>query len=142
MGRKTLLRAKTRRAIWQNWGYLLLPIIAWAWYFTNIGVGPLAALSGAALGYFLVQARVPCCATIRSGEYCRNNATGLLGGCHLRQHRWQNIKMLLRRQQWTQWASGLFRRTNGIAASLSALATAASTVIAAGALVVALANPS
>ncbi|WP_244418962.1 hypothetical protein [Streptomyces hygroscopicus] len=39
---------------------------------------------------------------------CRNNASGLLLGCHIRQHRWQKLKMLVARRQIRAFCSGLF----------------------------------
>jgi hypothetical protein len=132
-----LMKKSTRDALFKYWGYLLLPALYWAWFVGDVGYGPLALLSTIAAGYFLLQAKVPCCAENRDLTFCRNNARGLLGGCHIVQHRWQNLKMLIHRNRWARLGRGLFRRIEGSAVALSAVATVASTVIAAGALVVA-----
>jgi hypothetical protein len=87
--------------------------------------------------FFLFQAKVPCCAENRDSTFCRNNAWGLLGGCQIVQHRWQNVKLLIHRSSWGRFFRGVFRRVEGGAAALSALGTLASAFIAAGALVVA-----
>jgi hypothetical protein len=80
---------------------------------------------------------VPCCAENRDGTFCRNNASGLLGGCQIIQHRWQNVKLLIRRSCWVRFARGIFRRFEGGAAALSAMGSVVSTLIATGGLVVA-----
>jgi hypothetical protein len=133
----------------RSWGYLLLPIILWAWFIAQLGLLPIVIMSAAATLFFLLQAKVPCGAEIRdrdpnTGEHllCRRNATGILGGCELKSHRWQNVKMLVRRSLWGRLVRSLFRRTNGVAASLSALATVLSMFIALGALVVSIVKPS
>jgi hypothetical protein len=132
-----LIRKSTRRAISRYWGYLLLPVLYWAWFVGELGYGPLTILSTVAGAFFLFQAKVPCCAANRDGTFCRNNAHGLLGGCHIAQHRWQNLKMLIRQSSWGRLAHGLFRRVSGGAATLSAVGSVASALIAAGALLVA-----
>ncbi|GHH49407.1 hypothetical protein GCM10018775_45030 [Streptomyces umbrinus] len=57
----------------------------------------------------LFQAPVTCGAPVRGREDgCRNNASGLLLGCHIRQHRWQKLKPLIVRRQVREFCSGLF----------------------------------
>jgi hypothetical protein len=96
-----------------------------------LGIGSLLATA-----YFLFQAPVPCCAENRNRTFCRNNAHGIIGGCHLKQHRWQNLKMLVHRQSWARLFSGLFRRVSGNAAAVGALASWTSATVAAVALIV------
>lgn len=50
------------------------------------------ALSLAALGYFLFQAPMWCGAETRKGDWCRKNSHGLLRGCSIRQHKWQQLR--------------------------------------------------
>ena len=106
------------------------------WFVGDLTYGPLAILSTASVAFFLFQAPVPCCAENRDGTFCRNNATGILGGCHYKQHKWQNFKLLVRRQSWARLGRGLFRHVSGHAAAVAALAGSASALIAAVALVV------
>ncbi len=70
------------------WGYLALVVAVLGFVLHSLGF----AVSLAALGYFLVQAPVWCCAVTRTGQLCRDNSRGLLLGCHRRQHRWQRLK--------------------------------------------------
>jgi hypothetical protein len=64
-------------------------------------------LSTLAAIFFLFQAKVPCCAENRVGTFCRNNAWGLLGGCRIVQHRWQNVKLLIHRSSWGRFFRGV-----------------------------------
>jgi hypothetical protein len=86
-------------------------------------------LSVAALGYFLFQAPLWCGAATREGEACRNNSSGLLIGCHLREHKWQKIKMTFVSRRWHELNRGLWATPrdgvttlSGVAAAVSALA--------------------
>lgn len=90
------------------------------WFEFGFNQWILAALSGLVVLYGLFRAPVPCCASGREGP-CRNNAKGLLRGCWIQQHRWQNAKMLVQRQSWAQWARSTFRSIGGNAAALGVL---------------------
>jgi hypothetical protein len=144
-----LLTKKRRRIFGRTWGYVLLPIIAWGWFIAQIGPAPLAVLSALSFGFLLFQARVPCGAKIRdrdpvTGEhlFCRNNASGMLGGCpQFASHKWQNLKLLISRSTWGQFFRSLLRKASGQAAALGALASSASVVIALFALLVSIAKP-
>lgn len=139
MARSRLLSRNTKKRLARAWGYALIPVIAWAWYTQVIGYGWIAILSAAALMFFLFQATVPCGALNRDGQtHCINNGKGLLGGCNqVVAHKWYNAKMLVHRSTWGRFAGNAFRKFYGAAAFLSAMATVLSTLIAAGALVVA-----
>jgi hypothetical protein len=65
-------------------------------------------LSVAALGYFLFQAPLWCGAVTREGTLCRNNSSGLLIGCHLREHKWQKLKMAFVPKAWRELNRGLW----------------------------------
>ncbi|MFF3987813.1 hypothetical protein ACFY0B_24835 [Streptomyces sp. NPDC001797] len=68
-----------------------------------------ATLSGLVLIWCFFQAPVTCGTPVRGREDgCRNNATGLHMGCHIRHHRWQKLKMLILRRQVREFCSGLF----------------------------------
>jgi hypothetical protein len=132
-----LLKKSTRKTLGKTWGYLLLPVILWGWFAGQIGVAPIAIMSGLSLGFLLFQAKVPCGAQTRerdpvTGEFllCRNNASGILGGCSFKSHKWQNLKLIVSRSTWGRFTRSLLRRTSGQAAAIGALATTSSAVIA------------
>jgi hypothetical protein len=74
------------------WGYLALIIAIIGFFAHSLGLAVVLILSLAALGYFLLQAPVWCCAVTRTGDLCRDNSRGLLLGCHRRQHKWQRLR--------------------------------------------------
>ena len=96
------------RGLARYWGYAAAVVLVMAW--TTAGVGPavLVVLSLAVTGYFLFQAPVWCGAVNRDGTLCRNNASGLLLGCRLRQHRWQKLKLAIVPHRWRQLNRGLW----------------------------------
>lgn len=104
------------------WGYLLLAAVIYLWFLPSVGPGVIAALSGFVVLYSLFQAPMWCCAETRGGDLCRNNAYGILLGCHLRQHKWQKVKMAVRQQYWGRLCRRVFRSVGGQAATFSALA--------------------
>ena len=66
-----------------------------------------------ALGYFLFQAPLWCGAITREGALCRNNSSGLLIGCHLREHKWQKLKMTFVPKAWRELNRGLWATPRG-----------------------------
>jgi len=80
------------RLLTRYWGYLAVVIAVAGFFLHSLGLAITLALALAALGYFLVQAPVWCCAETRTGELCRKNSHGLLRGCSYRQHKWQRTK--------------------------------------------------
>lgn len=86
------------RGIWTYWGYLAAAALVVAW-----GRGAASAvtvvLSLAVVAYAAFQIPVWCGAGNRNGTYCRRNASGILMGCSLRQHRWQKMKMIVLRSK-------------------------------------------
>jgi hypothetical protein len=117
-------------------GYLLLVFLYFEWFVFHAVPLMLEVGSMLAVTYFSFQAPVPCCAENRDRTFCRNNARGIIGGCHLKQHKWQNLRMLVHRHSWTRLAHGLFRKASGNAAALGALGSLGSVFVAAVALVV------
>jgi hypothetical protein len=71
-------------------------------------VGLVLVLSVAALGYFLFQAPLWCGAVTREGTLCRNNSSGPLIGCHLREPMWQKLKMAFVPKAWRELNRGLW----------------------------------
>ncbi|MEU0211489.1 hypothetical protein ABZ235_34675 [Streptomyces canus] len=61
---------------------------------------------------------------------CRNNASGLLLGCHIRQHRWQKLKMIFLRRQLREFCSGLFSDGKATIVTLSGMASVVSALVA------------
>lgn len=125
------MRAATKRRLVKYWGYILIVVLFLAWFQFHAGAIVLEIMSLLIVSYCLLQAPVPCCARTREGEFCRNNAEGLLRGCHLEAHKWQNVRMLVRRQSWASLTRGIFRQISGNAAALSAIAGCVSAVAAA-----------
>lgn len=93
----------------QWWGVLAGVLLIAAWINRAAGPAVVIILSAVVLLWCAVQAPVTCGAPVRGREDgCRNNASGLLLGCHIRQHRWQKLKMLIVRRQVRAFCSGLF----------------------------------
>ncbi|MFF4600672.1 hypothetical protein [Amycolatopsis sp. NPDC001319] len=65
--------------------------------------------------------------------FCRNNANGILLGCHLRQHKFE--KLAVRQRAWSKAAAVVFKGVGGQAAAFSAFAG----IVSAGAAAVTLA---
>ncbi len=124
------MRRRTRKLIGRTWGYVLLAVVLYGWFGANFGPGILATLSGVVVLYFLFQAPMWCCAVNRDGTYCRNNAGGLLLGCHLRHHKWQKIQLVVKQHSWAQVARQVLSHVGGQAATIGALASAVSAVTA------------
>ena len=85
-----------------GWAGLVLGRVA-----TSIA-GLILVLSVAAFGYFLFQAPPWCGAITREGTLCRNNSSGLLIGCDLREHKWQKLRMAFIPKAWRELNRGLW----------------------------------
>ncbi|KOG83875.1 hypothetical protein ADK47_01835 [Streptomyces rimosus subsp. rimosus] len=80
-----------------------------AWVNSAAGPALVITLSALVVLWSFFQAPVTCNAPVRGrADGCRNNASGLLLGCHIRQHRWQKLKMLIVRRQVRAFCAGLF----------------------------------
>ncbi|MFF6984790.1 hypothetical protein [Streptomyces sp. NPDC010273] len=93
----------------QWWGVIAAALLIAAWI--NKAAGPVivTGLSALVLIWCFFQAPVTCGAPVRGRkDGCRNNATGLLMGCHIRQHRWQKLKLLIVRRRVREFCAGLF----------------------------------
>jgi hypothetical protein len=120
VGRRKLIKAKNRERLWRNWGYILLPITLWAWFIAQLAPATITIMATLSFGFFLFQAQAPCCAQTRKGEWCRNNSWGILGGCHYKQHRLQNIKMLIDSATRQRAINGILRGVDGKTAVVAA----------------------
>ncbi|MGW0935006.1 hypothetical protein [Streptomyces sp. NPDC002666] len=106
----------------QWWGVIAAALLVAAWVNRAAGPAGVTALSALVLIWCFFQAPVTCAAPVRGREDgCRNNATGLLMGCHIRQHRWQKLKMLILRRQLRAFFSGLFSDGKAALVTLAAL---------------------
>lgn len=83
-----------------------------------------------AVGYFLFQAPLWCGSVTRDQTLCRNNSSGLLIGCHLRQHKWQKLRMTVVPNMWRELNRGLWVSPKQILATLAALTGITSALVA------------
>ncbi|WP_078951935.1 hypothetical protein [Streptomyces sp. NRRL F-5755] len=91
------------------WGVLAGALLVAAWGNSAAGPAVVITLSALVVLWSFFQAPVSCGAPVRGRVGgCRNNASGLLLGCHIRQHRWQKLKMLIVRRQVRAFCAGLF----------------------------------
>lgn len=116
------MKAETKKRLIKYWGYILVIGLYIGWFHLKLDPVILAVISPLVIIYCLFQAPVPCCAITRKDQYCRNDAKGLLRGCHLEAHKWQNLRLLIRKQAWMQVGKRMVRSVSGNAAALSALA--------------------
>ncbi|QBI56003.1 hypothetical protein EKD16_21235 [Streptomonospora litoralis] len=125
--------ARNRRsAAWKYWGYLPFAGALLGWLNPAIGTGVILALAALSMFYFFFQVPRPCGAWNR-GERgrCRNNAYGLLRGCHLQEHKWQNMRMLVNYHRWRELGAGLWASWKSALPALAQFATMVSGVSAA-----------
>ncbi|MET7357278.1 hypothetical protein ABZS76_02400 [Streptomyces sp. NPDC005562] len=104
----------------QWWGVLTGALLIAAWVNSAAGPAVVVIPSAVMLLWCFFQAPVTCGAAVRGRvDGCRNNASGLLLGCHIRQHRWQKLKMLIVRRQVRAFCSGLFSDGKAAIATLA-----------------------
>ena len=95
--------------------WLTLPILVWIWV-KPVDPAVRAYVSLTYVLFLLLAAPVWCGAENRKGGYCRNNATGLLLGCHLRYHRWQKVTSAMHVRDFGQTLGRLLHNPNTAAA--------------------------
>jgi hypothetical protein len=110
------------KVIAKYWGYAALLVVIYGWISQSIGPAVLVSLSSLSFLYTIFQAPVWCCVETRTGQYCRNNASGLLMGCHIREHKWRKLKLMVSRHSWGSLGLKLIAGFGAKAASFSALA--------------------
>ncbi|MFC3995216.1 hypothetical protein ACFOVU_04785 [Nocardiopsis sediminis] len=95
------MSTKTRKTPARHyWGYLPFGGSLFGWLEPAIEPVAVIALSALSAFYFLLQVPVPCGAPNRTpGEFCRNNAPGILRGCHLQDHKWRRAALLIDRER-------------------------------------------
>jgi hypothetical protein len=98
-----------------------------AWVNKAAGPAVVIGLSAVVFLWCFFQAPVTCKAEVRGRtDGCRNNASGLLLGCHIRQHRLQKLKMLVVRRQVRAFCTGLFSDGKATIVTLAGLGSFAS----------------
>jgi hypothetical protein len=102
------------RLLERYWGFLALLAALACWVGLILGkvstaiVALVLVLSVGAVIYFLFQAPLWCGAVTRDGTLCRNNSSGVLTGCHLREHKFQKLKMAFVPKAWRELNRGLW----------------------------------
>ncbi|GCD35246.1 hypothetical protein OEIGOIKO_02989 [Streptomyces chrestomyceticus JCM 4735] len=115
----------------QWWGVLAGVLLIAAWVHAAAGPAVVIVLSAAVFFWSFFQAPMPCGAPVRGRpDGCRNNAYGLLLGCHIRQHRWQKLKMLIVRRQVRVFCAGLFSDGKAVVVTLAGLGSFVSGLVA------------
>jgi hypothetical protein len=113
------------------WGYLLVGFLVAAWVAHDRRWWLILLLSVLVLGFGLFRAPAPCGAPNRkAGTFCRNNAYGLLMGCHVRAHRWEKLKMLVFPTRWRELAHRCLTSGRNRLAALASVAASISTILA------------
>lgn len=118
------------KGLWRYWGYLALALAIIGLVTHAFGYAIIGIFSLGALGYFLIQAPAWCGAMTRRGQMCRNNPSGVLLGCHLREHKWQKIRMTFVPKAWRQLNRGLWAGPKEILATVGSLTSVVSLAIA------------
>ncbi|MFD4630043.1 hypothetical protein ACFVYR_16350 [Streptomyces sp. NPDC058284] len=119
------------RGIWTYWGYVAAAALVLAWG-SGAATAVIVVLSLAVVAYATFQLPVWCGAVNRNGSYCRRNASGILMGCNLRQHRWQKMKMVVLRSKAGDFSRAVFpsaKEKFGAFIAVGGLASAVAAVI-------------
>jgi hypothetical protein len=111
------------------WGYVLAAMLAALWWSSSVGPAALLLVSGVVTVYFAFAAPLWCGATTRGGKPCRNNAYGVLMGCHYQEHRWQKLKLAVVPRQWRNLNAELWTSPKVGLASLGAILGIVSTLV-------------
>jgi hypothetical protein len=77
------------------WFVRLLVTFGPAIWLVSLNAPVAAPITWALLGFFLLILPRSCRATKTDGTLCANNSNGLLGGYHVRKHKWQNAWRLI-----------------------------------------------
>ncbi len=118
------------RGLRRYWGYAAFVILITAWWSRQIPAAALLVLSVVDAFYFLFQAPLWCGAVTRQGKLCRNNSSGLLMGCHYREHKWQRLKMTIVPHAWRQLNRELWTSPGRAVTTLASMGTFVSAVAA------------
>lgn len=78
------------------WGYVSSALSPAVWILDGNSWALALGLAGVSILYFAFQVPTYCGAATRDGAGCRNDARGLLLGCHIHQHRWARLRGMRR----------------------------------------------
>ena len=111
---RVLVAAAATRAkvgVWRYWGLILIAVMLVS-IDQHLGVLPYLAMTILIVIWALFGAPTWCGAVNRKRgkdpEYCRNNASGLLLGCRIRQHKFQRFTRAWWSTSWRDRARGLW----------------------------------
>lgn len=130
------------RVLERYWGFLALLAAVACWVGLILGkvstaiVALVLVLSVGAVVYFLFRAPLWCGAVTRDGTLCRNNSSGVLFGCHLREHKFQKLKMAFVPKAWRELNRGLWATPRDGVTTLSGLGSVVSALAAVVAILV------
>ncbi|MCF0091937.1 hypothetical protein B0E54_00757 [Micromonospora sp. MH99] len=117
------MASRSKSKLWQYWGYGVLAVLLLSLGSAKFGPAVYLVLLGLLLVFVLFTAPVFCGAINRRRgslvEFCRNNSTGLILGCHLRQHKWQKFGREWWSLGWRQKSEGLWTGGQAKMATLS-----------------------
>ena len=99
---------KKKSPLYRYWGYLLLAGAVVLLFARDVGPFAVSGAFVLCFVWMLLAAPTWCGAKNRGEGYCRNNSSGLLGGCRHRQHKWQRFKSLTRLDTLGTAARGWF----------------------------------
>lgn len=123
--RFVMTRTAARRKLLRWWG--LLPITAMVIWFgvARPEVGPFAVGTLLVVLWSLFSAPLTCGAVNRGRgdavEYCRNNSSGMLLGCWIRNHKWQRFTRAWWNSSWRDKTRGLWTGPSAKLATVAAV---------------------
>ncbi len=110
-----------RWKVWRYWGLILIAIMVIG-LDRSWGVLLYVFMSLLVFLWMLFGAPTSCGAVDRRrGEYCRNNSSGLMLGCHLPQHKYQRFTQAWWDTSWRDRTRGIWSGAAAKFATLSAL---------------------
>jgi len=124
LSRRWVERELSRRGGWIGLAVLIIVAANNGWRDRPVAVAMVVLVT---VLHFLLWTPVYCGAETRDETPCRNNARGLLMGCHLQEHRLQKAKMAFRVPEWRALVRRVFGQNPGhtigvLAAVVAALA--------------------
>lgn len=117
------LRRASRSRLWHYWGLVLVAIMVLG--VGRLSVAPYVVMTLLVIVWTLFAAPVWCGAVNRERgrgvEYCRNNSSGLLLGCRLRQHKYQRLTGAWWSTSWRDRMRGTWAGAQAKLATISAV---------------------
>jgi hypothetical protein len=111
VSRRSLLRRLSRSRIWRYWGLVLVAIMVI--FLGGLQAAAYVVMTLLVIVWALFSAPTWCGAVNRQRggevEYCRNNSSGLLLGCWIRQHKFQHFTSAWWITNWRDRMRGIWR---------------------------------